>query len=381
MIPYGRQQIDDEDVAAVVAALTSDFLTQGPRVPAFEEAVAARVGAAHAVAVNSATSALHIACLALGIGPGDRVWTSPISFVASANCVLYCGAQVDFVDIDPATYNMSPAALEAKLVAAEQSGTLPKAVIPVHLAGQSCDMAAIGALAQRYGFAVIEDASHAIGASFDGRPVGDCSQSAITVFSFHPVKIVTTAEGGVATTNDPELAKQMALLRTHGVTRDPADMAVKDGGAFHYEQLALGYNYRMTELHAALGLSQLAKLDPFVERRRTLAASYDEALSGLPLTRPAQDPRSQSSWHLYIVQVEERRRVFDALRAAGIGVSMHYPPIYLQPYYRALGFSSGLCPVAEAYAARAISLPLHPGLSADEQERVVSALGDALAEG
>lgn len=385
MIPYGRQDIDEADIEAVVTTLRSDFLTQGPAVPRFEQAVADYCGARHAVAVNSATSALHIACLALDVGPGDLVWTSPITFVASANCALYCGAEVDFVDIDPVTWNMSPEVLARKLDAAAQAGRLPKVVIPVHLAGQSCDMVAISALAQRYGFRIIEDASHAIGGRYRGKPVGDCRFSDITVFSFHPVKIITTAEGGMAMTNDPALAARMARLRTHGITRDPAELTRPTDGPWYYEQLELGFNYRLTELHAALGLSQMLRMDGFVARRHEIAACYDDALQGLPLTLPTRDRDAYSALHLYVVRVASslpggrtHRAVFESLREAGIGVNLHYIPVYRQPYYMPMGFDPGHFPEAERYYAQAISLPIYPALTEQQQSRVVEALDEAL---
>jgi UDP-4-amino-4,6-dideoxy-N-acetyl-beta-L-altrosamine transaminase len=376
MIPYGRQDISEEDIAAVVAVLKSDFLTQGPAVPAFEAAVAARVGAAHAVAVNSATSALHVACMALGLGPGDWLWTVPTTFVASANCALYCGASVDFVDIDPERWTMCPKALEAKLASAAAAGCLPKVIVPVHLCGQSADMAAIGQLARAYGVRVIEDASHSIGAAHEGRPVGDCRHSDICVFSFHPVKIITTAEGGLATTQDAQLARAMELARSHGITRDPAEMTQEPDGPWYYQQVTLGYNYRMTELQAALGLSQMARLDAFVARRRELAANYDRMLGNLPLTRPARPEDVASAWHLYVIRVPSgrHRTVFDSLRNDGIGVNLHYIPVHTQPYYRSRGFSPGMFPNAEAYYAEAISIPLYPGLCDADQERVIAAI-------
>lgn len=380
MIPYGRQSIDQADIDAVTEVLRSDFLTQGPAVPNFERIVAERCGAGHAIAVNSATSALHIACLALGVGPGDLVWTSPITFVASANCALYCGAEVDFVDIDPRTYNLAPDCLEEKLVAAERVGRLPKVVIPVHLAGQSCDMAAIHSLSERYGFRIIEDASHAVGADYLGRPVGDCRYSDITIFSFHPVKIVTTAEGGIALTNSAELAEAMALYRSHGITRDPAQMEREPDGGWYYEQIALGFNYRMTDMQAALGSSQMTRLDAFIARRRALAARYDAAFVDLDIIRPWQDPATDSSWHLYVVRLDQRRNAighraaYDQLRSDGIGVNLHYMPVYLQPYYRRLGFAPGHCPEAERYYAEAISIPLYAGLSDQDQDKVVAAV-------
>lgn len=381
MIPYGRQDISDDDIAAVVAVLRSDFLTQGPAVPAFEASVAAWCGAAHAVAVNSATSALHVACMALDLGPGDQLWTVPNTFVASANCALYCGATVDFVDIDPVTYTMSVPALSAKLQAAAAEGRLPKVIVPVHLCGQSADMAAIGALARAHGVKVIEDASHAIGATYQGQPVGDCRYSDIAVFSFHPVKIITTAEGGLATTQDPALARKMELARSHGITRDPTEMTHAPDGGWYYQQISLGYNYRMTELQAALGLSQMDRLGAFVARRQALAARYDTLLSNLNVVRPAQSPDTASSWHLYVVRLpaHRHRQVFDAMRAGGIGVNLHYIPVHLQPYYRAMGFVPGQFPQAEAYYAEAISIPLYYGLTDADQDRVVEVLADALA--
>ncbi|OYY95900.1 MAG: UDP-4-amino-4,6-dideoxy-N-acetyl-beta-L-altrosamine transaminase [Hydrogenophilales bacterium 28-61-23] len=380
MIPYGRQDISSEDIAAVVAVLQSDWLTQGPAVPRFEKAVANCCGARHAVAVNSATSALHLACLALGLGPGDSLWTTPNTFVASANCARYCGAEIDFVDIDPHSLNLSPAALAAKLAQAEKAGKLPKVVVPVHFAGQSCDMSAINALAQRYGFRIVEDASHAIGGRYQDQPIGNGRYADITVFSFHPVKIVTTGEGGMALTNDPRLAERMARLRSHGIARDAAAQAAH--GPWYYEQVELGFNYRMTDLQAALGESQLRRLDRFVDARRRLADRYDRLLADLPLTTPWRDPASASAWHLYVIRLHaasRRRAVFEQLRAAGIGVNVHYIPVHLQPDYRRLGFSAGDFPVAEDYYVRAITLPLYPGLSDTEQDRVVAALREALA--
>ena len=385
MIPYGRQEITDRDVEAVLQVLRSDFLTQGPVVPRFEERVAAHVGAAHGVAVNSATSALHIACLALGLGPGDWLWTSPITFVASANCGLYCGAQVDFVDIDPRTFNMCPRALEAKLAAAEKTGRLPKILVPVHMCGQPCDMAAIHELASRYGIRIIEDASHAIGGKYRDEYIGNCRFSDVTVFSFHPVKIITTAEGGMSLTNDSSLAEQMALLRSHGITRDPARMTHEPDGPWYYQQVALGFNYRMTELQAALGVSQLERLDAYVARRHELARRYDALLAPLPVSIPWQHPDGYSGFHLYIaclqgeVSPERHRQVFEALRSRGIGVNVHYIPVHTQPFYRDMGFREGDFPLAEDYYRQAISLPLYPGMSLDDQDAVVQALSEALA--
>lgn len=381
MIPYGRQDITPEDIAAVEAVLHSDFLTQGPAIPGFEKALAAYCGAARGVAVCNATAALHMACLALGLGPGDCLWTSPNTFVASANCGLYCGAEVDFVDTDPATYNMSVAALEARLVAAAAEGRLPKVVIPVHFAGQSCEMRAIHALGQQYGFRIIEDASHAVGATYLGEPVGNCRYSDITIFSFHPVKIITTAEGGMAMTNDPALAERMERLRSHGITRDPAAMAWDSEGPWYYQQVELGYNYRITDLQAALGHSQLARLDDYVARRHAIAARYDAALAGLPLTTPWQHPDSRSALHLYPIRLHDaarRREVFEALRAAGIGVNVHYIPVHTQPHYHRLGFRPGDFPEAERYYAGAISLPMFPTLTPAQQDEVVAALARVL---
>jgi len=384
MIPYGRQEITQADIDAVVGVLQSDFLTQGPQVPLFEKTVAEHVGARHALAVNSATSALHIACLALGLGPGDWLWTTPITFVASANCGLYCGAQVDFVDIDPRTYNLCPQALERKLVAAQAAGRLPKVVVAVHLCGQPCDMAAIHALGQRFGFKIIEDASHAIGGKYKGEFIGNGHYSDITVFSFHPVKIITTAEGGMALTNDPELANKMALLRSHGITRDAAQMTHAPDGPWYYQQIDLGFNYRMTELQAALGVSQMARLDDYVARRHALAARYDTLLAELPLTRPWQHPDSYSGLHLYVIRLQlERigkthRQVFDSLREQGVGVNLHYIPVHTQPYYQQMGFKAVDFPEAERYYAEAISLPMFQTMSEAQQDQVIAALSGTL---
>lgn len=380
MIPYGRQDINESDIQAVVDVLRSDFLTQGPAVPAFEKAVAEYCGAQFSVAVSSATSALHIACLALGVGKGDLVWTSPITFVASANCALYCGADIDFVDIDPHTYNLSAADLEEKLKQAKHAGRLPKVVIPVHLCGQSCDMAGIYALSQRYGFKIIEDASHAIGGKYQGQPVGGCRYSDITIFSFHPVKIITTGEGGMALTNDVRLAKHMQILRSHGITRDTHEMTHEPDGPWYYQQIDLGFNYRMTDLQAALGLSQMQRLDEFVTIRHTVAKRYDELLKDLPMVTPCQHPESYSAFHLYVIRLKLEQlgkthlAFFEALRSAGVGVNLHYIPVYLQPYYQRLGFKGGHCPEAERYYAEAISLPMYPGLLQDGQQRVADAL-------
>ncbi len=383
MIPYGRQDISDEDIEAVVAVLRSDFITQGPSIRGFEQAIADYCGATHAVAVNSATSALHIACLALGVGPGDLVWTSPVTFVASSNCALYCGADVDFVDVDDATANMSVEALGAKLAEAEATGRLPKVVIPVHLCGTSCDMQAIRALGDRYGFKIIEDASHAIGGRYLDAPVGSCAFSDITVFSFHPVKIITTGEGGMAVTNDAGLAQHMDLLRSHGVTRDLSLMTRESDGPWYYQQVDLGFNYRITDIQAALGLSQMSRLDEFVARRHEIADWYDEHLADLPLQLPVRPADSYSALHLYVIRIDlehtdrTHREVFESLRAQGIGVNLHYIPVYTHPYYEQLGFTAGLCPNAERYYERAISIPMFPTLTGDQRAIVRAALSRA----
>ena len=380
MIPYGRQDITQADIDAVVEVLRSDFLTQGPVVPMFEQAVATYCGAQHAVAVNSATSALHIACLALNLGPDDWLWTSPITFVASANCGLYCGAQVDFVDIDPRTYNLCPQALERKLVAAEREGRLPKVIIPVHLCGQPCDMRAIHVLAQRFGFKVIEDASHAIGGKYQGESIGSCRYSDITVFSFHPVKIITSGEGGMATTNDETLDQKMKLLRSHGITRDPALMTHVADGPWYYQQVDLGWNYRMTDIHAALGLSQMTRLEPYIVRRHLIADCYDEAFETASVKSPLRQTDRYSALHLYVIQVGPRcshKDTFARLRELSIGVNLHYIPVHLQPYYRRFGFSEGDFPNAESYYHRAISLPIYPSLSSAQQDQVITAVQEA----
>lgn len=382
VIPYGHQSIDEADIDAVVAVLRSDWLTQGPLVPAFENAVADRCRASHAVAANSGTSALHLACLALDVGPGDVVWTSPITFVASANCAIYCGAAVDFVDIDPLTWCMSVSALAGKLAAARAGGgQLPKVVIPVHFAGQPCDMAAIAELAAAYGFRVIEDASHALGAKYLDVTVGAGAHSDITVLSFHPVKIITTGEGGMTLTNDAALARRMARLRSHGISRDPADLSRPSDGPWYYEQLELGFNYRMTDIQAALGSSQLARLDEFLARRTEIARRYDAALADLPLRRQQVPEYASSARHLYVVRVPaaKRDRVFAGLRAAGIGVNVHYIPVHLQPYYRGRGFEEGQFPEAESYYREAISLPIFAALDPAAQERVIQACRASLS--
>lgn len=382
-IPYGRQSICDTDVDAVIDVLRSEWLTQGPAVPNFEAAVAEACHANHAIAVNSATSALHIACLSLGVGEGDLVWTVPNTFVASANCALYCGARIDFVDIESDTLCMSAAALEAKLInALANKSPLPKVVIPVHFGGQSCDMEAIYGLSLRFGFHVIEDASHAIGATYKGKPIGNCQYSDITVFSFHPVKIITTGEGGMAVTNDSILAQRMAMLRSHGITRDPEIFERSNAPAWHYEQQMLGMNYRMTDLQAALGISQLGRLGEFVDRRRDIANLYDEALRNLGLRQQQVPTYTDSARHLYIIRIDSDRRdrMFTHLRNAGIGVNVHYTPVHLQPYYRKIGFCEGLYPNAEAHGRETISLPIYPSLEASQQDYVITTLTNLLTQ-
>ena len=384
MIPYGKHDVSDADERAVLEVLRSDFLTQGPAVPRFERAIAERVGAAHAVAVNSATSALHIACLALDLGPGDLLWTVPNTFIASANCARYCGADVDFVDIDPRSRNLSVDALAGKLEQAAGQGRLPKIVVPVHFSGLPCNMAEIRRLSRQYGFFVIEDASHAVGARYQDTAIGDCRYSDITVLSFHPVKIITTAEGGMALTQDAELARRMEMFRSHGMEREPARFVDVPEGPWVYEMQALGYNYRLTDLHAALGLSQLERLDPILAARVTVAARYDELLKHLPVLVPAPSPDRSSAWHLYVIELapgvrRSRGEVFAAMRGVGVGVAVHYIPVHLQPYYRALGFKAGDFPHAEAYYRRCITLPLYPGLGPTQQDQVVHALIGAVS--
>lgn len=391
MIPYGRQDISPEDIEAVTEVLRSDWLTQGPAGPAFERGMAAYCDAGSAIAMSNATAALHVACLALDLGPGDTLWTTPNTFVASANCARYCGAAVDFVDVDPRTYNMSVPALSEKLLEADKRGRLPKVVVPVHFAGQSCEMADIRVLADRYGFRIIEDASHAVGGEYRGRKIGCGDFGDATIFSFHPVKIITTGEGGMALTNDKRLAERIAYLRTHGIIRPaqgPPDAQPSNeerGGAWIYEQIELGFNYRMTDIQAALGATQLSRLDPFVARRRALATRYDRLLAKLPVTCPWQHPDTRSAWHLYVIRLHRnaiglsRRQVFDALRAAGIGVNVHYIPVHTQPYYRDLGFTTGMFPEAESYYEDAITLPLFSKMTDVEQDTVVATLEKILA--
>jgi UDP-4-amino-4,6-dideoxy-N-acetyl-beta-L-altrosamine transaminase len=382
---YGRHDISQEDIDAVVEVLRSDFLTQGPTVPAFEEAVSAYCGAEYAIAVNSGTGALHIAMLALGVGPGDRIWTTPITFVASANCALYCGGTVDFVDIEPDTYNMSVECLEEKLIGAEKTGSLPKVVVPVHLAGQPCDMSGIYELSRKYGFEVVEDASHALGGRYRGDLIGSGRFSAMTVFSFHPVKMITCAEGGMVVTNDEKLAKRLRIFRSHGITSTANEMQARPRDEiWNYQQVSLGFNYRMTDVQAALGLSQLGRLNDFVTKRRRVALLYDRSLLELPVVVPFQHDNSFSSYHLYLIKLvvgddkHAHRRVYAALRSEGILVNLHYIPVYLQPYFEKMGFRRGYCPVAEEYFAGGLSIPIYPGLLEEQQRRVVDALRRAL---
>lgn len=384
-IPYGHQSISELDVTAVVEVLRSDWLTQGPAVAQFERSVAEYCGAAFAVAVNSATSALHLACLAANLGSGDCLWTSPNTFVASANCALYCGADVDFVDIDPQSYNLSVATLENKLKYSKEIGTLPKVVIPVHFAGQPCNMTRIAELGREYGFTIIEDASHAIGGKYRDEPVGNGQYSDLTVFSFHPVKIITTGEGGMVLTNRKDLYDKLIRLRSHGITRDPGLMECENQGNWYYEQVELGYNYRMTDIQAALGLSQMSRLDDFVEQRHELASRYGKFLADLPLTLPWQAPEGRSSFHLYVVKVNTaevkmtRRQIFDLLRAENIGVNVHYIPVHTQPYYKKIGFSVGMFPEAERYYTETLSLPIFPGMTPQQQDRVIEVLRECLS--
>ena len=384
MIPYGKQDINQADIDSVVDALQSDFLTQGPQVPLFEKKVSDYCGSEFGVAVNSATSALHVACLALGLGKGDWLWTSPNTFVASANCGLYCGSRIDFVDIDPLTYNLSTEELEKKLIQAKKDNKLPKIVIPVHFAGQSCDMKKIHSLSKEYGFKIIEDASHAIGGRYLDKPIGGCQYSDITVFSFHPVKIITTAEGGLATTNDKELSERMQLFRSHGVTRDPELMTKESAGGWYYQQVDLGFNYRMTELQAALGVSQMERLDEFVALRHKCQVRYDELLIDLSITTPYQDLNSYSALHLYPIRIQidkvksTRKEIFEALRKNDIGVNVHYIPVHTQPYYENMGFRKGDYPNAENYYESAISIPLFHVMTFEQQDQVIAALEKVL---
>lgn len=385
-IPYGRQNITQDDIEAVIDVLKSDFLTQGPRVPEFENAIKETCNVKYAYAVNSATSALHIACLALDVKPGDIVWTTPITFVASANCALYCGASIDFVDIDERTYNMSPQKLKEKLEVAKKTGKLPKVVIPVHLCGQPCEMEEIHNLSKEYGFKIIEDASHAIGGKYKNQPIGNCEFSDIAVFSFHPVKIVTTAEGGVAVTNNPTIAQKLELLRSHGITRDSNLLTSKDEGSWYYEQIDLGYNYRMTELQAALGVSQMKNLHSITAKRHAIAQKYDELLKELPVVIPHNIPESYSGLHLYVIQLREsvkksRKEVFEQMRNAGIGVNVHYIPVHLQPYYQAhFGYSENDFPISENYYENALTLPLYPDLTDEQQLYIVETLREIIKE-
>ncbi|MEH2158826.1 UDP-4-amino-4,6-dideoxy-N-acetyl-beta-L-altrosamine transaminase [Nostoc sp.] len=383
-IPYGRQDINQEDIDAIIEVLRSDWITQGPAIDRFEQAVANYCGVKYAVAVSSATAALHIACLAANLEQGDILWTSPNTFVASANCGLYCGAKVDFVDINPNTYNLSVDELESKLAEADKQGCLPKVLIPVHFAGQSCEMEQIAALSQRYGFKIIEDASHAIGGSYQGKFIGSCEFSNMVVFSFHPIKIITTGEGGMVLTNYEELYQRLIRLRSHGITRNPDLMQGESHGSWYYQQLELGFNYRMTDIQAALGASQLQRLDKFVERRQLIAQRYNQLLQDLPLILPWQHPNSESSWHLYVIRLKldkinkTHRQIFEELRSAGIGVNLHYIPVHTQPFYQKLGFQLGDFPQVEQYYEEAITIPLYYGLNEESQDKVVISLRESL---
>ena len=386
MIPYGKQNINQEDIDAVIEVLRSDFLTQGPKVPIFEDKLVKYTGSKYAFAVNSATSALHISCLALGLTKGDTLWTSPNTFVASANCALYCGANVDFVDIDPATFNLCTKKLEEKLKVAQENNCLPKVLVAVHLCGQSCDMKKIHELSNIYKFKVIEDASHAIGGKYNGDPVGNCAYSDITVFSFHPVKIITTAEGGAALTNDPELAKSLNILRTHGITRDEELMDSELHGPWYYEQIDLGFNYRMTELQAALGISQMNRIDEFILERHKLAKRYSKELKNLPISLPKDIKESFSSLHLFVIRLKlekitlTHKEVFMLLREKGLGVNLHYIPVHIQPFYKHMGFKEGDFPESEKYYSEAISIPIFHGMSASQQDKVINILKKVLLE-
>ena len=380
MIRYGQQDITDDDIESVVSILRSDFLTQGPAIPNFEYEISNYAGAKYSVAVNSATSALHIACLALDLGTGDFLWTSPNSFVASANCAIYCGANVDFVDIDADTNNMCPIKLHEKLIQAKKVGRLPKIVIPVHLGGHSCDMEKIYTLGKEFGFSIIEDASHAIGATYKDRPVGCCQYSDIAIYSFHPVKIITTGEGGIALTNNPELDQKMRLLRSHGITRDPKQMLFIPDGPWYYEQISLGFNYRITDIQAALGISQLKRVDSYIQKRRKIVEVYNKAFKNLPLILPSELSYCQSSWHLYIIRLKldeiqkTLKEVHVELLNYEIGVNLHYIPIHTHPYYQKRGFKKGDFPQSERFYSQAISLPIHPNLKKEEQIKIIDAV-------
>jgi UDP-4-amino-4,6-dideoxy-N-acetyl-beta-L-altrosamine transaminase len=384
MIPYGRQDITDDDIQAVIDVLKSDFLTQGPKVPIFESEIATFCGAKYAVAMNSATSALHTACMALDLGPGDWLWTSPNSFVASANCAIYCGAKVDFVDIDPKTYNISVESLKKKLIIAKSENKLPKIIIPVHFAGQSCEMEAIFKLSQEYNFRIIEDASHAIGGKYLDENIGSCRFSDITIFSFHPVKIITTAEGGAATTNNDLIYNRLQRHRSHGITSDKKDFVDRPANEiWNYQQIYIGYNYRMTEIQAALGISQLKRINQFVEKRQSIANRYNLELKDLPLILPFQIKESNSSYHLYPIRINknfskiDQKDLHEILIQNAIGVNLHYIPIYRQPFYENMGFKKGYCIESENFYETILSIPIYYGLTIEKQNRVIEIIKNA----
>ncbi len=385
-IPYGRQTIQASDIEAVMQVLKSDWITQGPAIEHFEQKLAKRFESPHALAVCNATAALHLAYLAAGLGPGKKLWTSPNTFLATANAARFCGADVDFVDIDPKSWNLSVEQLVLRLSQAEKTGQLPDVLAPVHFGGNPCEMEAIAGLARKYNFQVVEDASHAVGARYQNHPIGSSHYSDFTVFSFHPVKIITTGEGGAILTHNTAAYERMARLRSHGMTRNPKLMQQEGEGGWYYEQLELGFNYRITDIQAALGESQLERLDSFIQQRQVLAKRYSELLADLSadlaLQLPSVSAEAVSAWHLYVIRIPSRKgmrkQVYDHLQKAGIEVNVHYIPVHLQPYYRQLGFKPGDFPEAEAYYREAITLPLFPTLTLKQQDFIVSTLKEAL---
>ncbi len=374
MIPYSRQSINENDINEVIKVLKSEMITQGPIVEKFEKTICSYTSSNYSVLTNSATSALHISCLALGLSKGDILWTSPNSYVASANVGLLCNAKVDFVDIDPENYNMCPTALSIKLKNAEKLGQLPKIVMPVHFAGQSCDMIKIKKLSEKYGFKIIEDASHAIGGSYNNTKIGSCRFSDITVFSFHPVKIITTAEGGCAITNNEEIFEKLKLLSSHGVTRNPKFMAEKNSDKWVYDQISIGFNYRMSDMNAALGLSQLLRIDCFLKKRNKIAKKYFQQLKNIDLKLPKQEDYNLSAFHLFPIQVKNRKRIYELFHQNDIKVNVHYRPIHTQPFWQKRGFKSGLFPNSEFYYSQAISLPIFYDLNDELQDNVIKIL-------